>query len=57
MRVTQKGQITIPEDIRIKYGFLPHTEVKFVEVKGKVFIMKVHSVQARGKNIISHLRG
>jgi hypothetical protein len=31
MRVTRKGQGTIPQEIRDKYGFLPQTEVTFVE--------------------------
>ena len=30
MRVTIKGQVTIPQDIRERAGFLPGTEVEFV---------------------------
>ncbi len=30
MRVTTKGQVTIPQDIRERAGFLPGTEVEFV---------------------------
>jgi AbrB family looped-hinge helix DNA binding protein len=29
MRVTSKGQVTIPQEIREKYGMLPGTEVEF----------------------------
>lgn len=29
MRITSKGQVTIPADIRAQAGFLPHTEVDF----------------------------
>ena len=29
MRVTSKGQVTIPQDIRERAGFLPGTEVAF----------------------------
>ena len=29
MRMTSKGQVTIPAEIREKAGLLPHTEVDF----------------------------
>ena len=35
MRITSKGQVTIPADIRERAGLLPHTEVEF-EFDGKV---------------------
>jgi len=30
MRITSKGQVTIPQDVRESAGFLPGTEVDFV---------------------------
>jgi AbrB family looped-hinge helix DNA binding protein len=30
MRITSKGQVTIPVEIRERAGLLPHTEVDFV---------------------------
>ena len=33
MRLTSKGQVTIPEEIRERLGLLPHTEVEF-EIDG-----------------------
>ncbi len=33
MQITSKGQVTIPLDVRIRLGLLPHTEVEF-EVAG-----------------------
>jgi len=35
MRITSKGQVTIPADIREQAGLLPHTEVAF-EFDGEV---------------------
>ena len=35
MRITSKGQVTIPADIRERAGLLPNTEVDF-EFDGKV---------------------
>ena len=45
MRVTTKGQVTIPQHIREKLGITPATEVDFIEEKGRVFLVK----QKRGK--------
>lgn len=58
MRITTKGQVTIPEQIRHKYGFLPNTMIIFVEDKGKVYIQLVDKKhQQRGRDIVSRLRG
>ena len=38
MRITSKGQVTIPQEIREQCGLLPHTEVRFVVEHGRVLI-------------------
>jgi AbrB family looped-hinge helix DNA binding protein len=38
MRITSKGQVTIPRQIRERYGFMPETEVDFVERDGVVVL-------------------
>ncbi len=40
MRVTTKGQVTIPQHIREKLGIVPATNIEFVEEKGRVYIVK-----------------
>ncbi|HEY5222043.1 MAG TPA: AbrB/MazE/SpoVT family DNA-binding domain-containing protein [Microbacteriaceae bacterium] len=40
MRVTSKGQVTIPLRIREKYGLMPETQVEFVERDGDVIVKK-----------------
>lgn len=40
MRVTTKGQVTIPLIIRQKLGITPATEVDFIEEKGRVYLVK-----------------
>jgi AbrB family looped-hinge helix DNA binding protein len=40
MRVTTKGQVTIPQHIREKLGITPATEVDFVEEQGRIFLVK-----------------
>ena len=40
MRVTIKGQVTIPQDIRKKLGITPATEVDFIEENDRVYLVK-----------------
>jgi len=42
-RITSKGQITIPQDIRKKFGFLPGTEVDIIAEDNKALIVKSSS--------------
>ncbi|PIZ66811.1 MAG: AbrB family transcriptional regulator [Candidatus Marinimicrobia bacterium CG_4_10_14_0_2_um_filter_48_9] len=46
MRVTIKGQVTIPLHIREKLGITPATEVEFVEENGQVVLLKIKQVKA-----------
>lgn len=36
MRITSKGQVTIPQDIRKRFGLRPGSEVEFVAKKDSV---------------------
>ena len=57
MRITSKGQVTIPMKIREKFGLLPNTEVEF-EVDGDILrLRKVEVEHTRGQEIISKMRG
>ena len=56
MRVTTKGQVTIPQPIREKLGIVASSEVDFVEEKGKVYIVKKNGSVPRG-NVFRKLRG
>lgn len=60
MRITSKGQVTIPQHIREQCGFLPGTEVDFVlEADGRVVLIEVdHPRKAsRGEQIVASMRG
>ena len=48
MRVTTKGQVTIPQHIREKLGIAPATNIEFVEEKGRVYIVKKEDPENRG---------
>jgi AbrB family looped-hinge helix DNA binding protein len=59
MRITSKGQVTIPAEIREQAGLLPHTEVNF-EFDGKavrIFRAKNRGNDGRGARLIAQLRG
>lgn len=58
MRITSKGQVTIPRDIRERLGLRPHTEVVF-EVDGNTVRLRRAPSQpnSRGKAIVDRLRG
>ena len=59
MRITSKGQVTIPADIREKAGLLPHTEVEFKYDGKSVRIVRSRSTKkaGRGARIVARLRG
>jgi AbrB family looped-hinge helix DNA binding protein len=56
MRVTSKGQVTIPKEIRDAFGFLPGTEVEFVAEDEGIRVRKAVSRRKRGEEFIEHLR-
>lgn len=59
MRVTSKGQVTIPIEIREKLGILPSTEVEF-EVRGNIvrLVKKANSgPHSRGSDAVARLKG
>ncbi len=43
MKVTIKGQVTIPQNLREKHGITPNTEVEFREENGKIILEKIIS--------------
>ena len=57
MRITSKGQVTIPQKIREQAGLLPNTEVGFEIVRGKVILKPLGRRASRGQRALSKLRG
>lgn len=56
MRITSKGQVTIPQQIREQCGLLPHTEVSFVVENGRVLIEKEPAEGSPGSEGLQRLR-
>lgn len=58
MRITSKGQVTIPAEIRERAGLMPYTEVAFEYDGESVRIVRVETArQRRGERLVAHLRG
>ncbi len=57
MRITSKGQVTIPQDIRERFGLLPHTEVEFVVEGDVVVVRKADTGSSRAREWIRRFRG
>jgi AbrB family looped-hinge helix DNA binding protein len=59
MRITSKGQVTIPIEIREKTGLLPGTEVDVELDGGTVRIVRAANPRraTRGEEIVRRLRG
>lgn len=52
MRVTRKGQVTVPKDLRDRLGITSETEVEFREERGKLVLLKKNT-----RSAIAKLRG
>ncbi len=49
MRVTTKGQVTIPRNVRESLGITPKAEIDFVEDNGKFYLVKIDEPNLAGK--------
>ena len=59
MKITSKGQVTIPLEIRQKLGLLPNTEVEFKVQGNTARLVKVSARRGhgRGNDLVTRLRG
>lgn len=56
MKVTTKGQVTVPARIRDYLGIAPHSDVDFRITDGAVVLIK-HEVEGENRDRFSALRG
>jgi len=58
MRVTSKGQVTIPQEIREQFGIMPNSEVEFVVKKnGDLTLVKNNKPSKKPVNHFEAVRG
>jgi antitoxin PrlF len=49
MRVTTKGQVTIPRGVREALGISPGCEIEFIEENGRFYFVKINEARKSGK--------
>lgn len=54
MQISDRGQVTIPKELRAQFGFLPNTEVEFIPQNNQLVLVRKRSNQVKG---IRALRG
>ncbi len=57
MRVTEKGQITIPKELRDVLGIGAGTEVEFERRRDTIIVRKARTGAGRGQRLAERLRG
>jgi len=57
MKITTKGQVTIPVEIREQLNMQPGSEVEFVVESNTLTIVPVARGNLRGRRIVERLRG
>jgi AbrB family looped-hinge helix DNA binding protein len=56
VRITSKGQVTIPQAIRERCGLTPHTDVEFLEENGRVVLQPARHSPSRGAAAMERLK-
>jgi AbrB family looped-hinge helix DNA binding protein len=57
MRVSEKGQITIPKELRDALGIGAGTEVEFERRKDAIVVRKAKAGATRGARLVDRMRG
>lgn len=53
MKIGERGQVTIPKDLRDRYGFLPDVDVEFIDEGTGIRIVK----KSEGAERVAKIRG
>jgi len=56
MRVTEKGQVTIPKELRDALGIGAGTEVEFEQRKDTIVVRKAKTGTPRGARLVARMR-
>jgi AbrB family looped-hinge helix DNA binding protein len=58
MKITTKGQVTVPQHIRERLGLLPNTDVDWELKDGAAVLTKARKGdRRRGPALVEHMRG
>lgn len=56
MRVTTKGQVTIPQSIRRLLGIRAGSEIDFLEKDGRVYVVRRHPAEEARESVERYVR-
>ena len=58
MRITSKGQVTVPKELRERHGFTAGSDLGFVEEDGKVVLVKndIEQTESDGAVFVRQLK-
>ena len=57
MRLNSKGQVTIPAELREKYGIHPGDEVRVIDDGNTLRIVRDNENESRGERMVRRMRG
>lgn len=57
MRITSKGQVTIPQELREQLGFRPGSEVTFIPEGNTLRVVRQEGTAGNGRQLVERLRG
>jgi len=57
MKVTEKGQVTIPKELRDELGIGAGSEVAFERADDTIVVRKISGGPTRGQQLVERLRG
>jgi AbrB family looped-hinge helix DNA binding protein len=52
VKITTKGQVTIPQELRRKYHIDAHAEIDFIDEDGRIFVRVTKKSKSRFRNIL-----
>jgi AbrB family looped-hinge helix DNA binding protein len=47
MKISERGQVTIPQEFREKYGYLPNTDVEFIAKNGALMLIQKRAARRK----------
>lgn len=57
MRVTDKGQVTIPKDLRERFGIGSGAEVEFVVEDDRIILTRISDARDDVRRLVERMRG
>lgn len=57
MKLNNKGQVTVPVELRVRHNLQEGDEVDVIEEAGVLRIVRAGDTETRGHRLVRHMRG